>query len=94
MAGTSYKAGDIIALKSRNHGDLASREIARIVAVLPEAQGNIRFRVRLEGENFDRTVSRDEIDALASPGMMPDRGAHESRKSGGWINHDLVRTRK
>ncbi len=94
MPRMSYKIGNVIVLKSRHHGDLASQQSAKIVAVMPETQGGRRYRIRLANENFDRTVAHDDIDVEASVRQTPDAIAPKVSKPGGWINHDLVRTRK
>lgn len=93
MPRISYKIGNVVVLKS-NYGDLASQQSAKIVAVMPETQGSRRYRVRLADEKFDRTVAQDDIDVSASIDQTPDAIAPKVSKPGGWINHDLVRTRK
>lgn len=94
MPKMSYKTGSTIVLKSTVSGDPASQRSARIVAAMPETQGSRRYRIRLDGENFDRTVSQDDIDVAASANQTPVAVATQVSKPGGWINHDLVRTRK
>ncbi|MDQ1185569.1 MULTISPECIES: hypothetical protein [Agrobacterium] len=95
MPKMSYKTGNVIVLKSRTNGDPTSQQSARIIAAMPETtQGSRRYRIRLDGENFDRTVSQDDIDLAATAKQKPDTAATKVSKPGGWINHDLVRTRK
>lgn len=94
MPKQNYLSGDRIVLKASSPADHTATLSAMIVAVMPENQGTRRLRIRLDGENFDRTVSEDDIDQTLSPSRKPDAAAHQTIKSGGWINHDLVRTRK
>jgi len=94
MPKTPYKTGNIIVLKPRSNGGHASQQSARVIAAMPETQGSRRYRIRLDGENFDRTVSQDDIDLAATAKQTPVAVATKISEPGGWINHDLVRTRK
>jgi hypothetical protein len=62
MPRVQYHSGDTICLKTRMRGSVQPQGIGRIVTSLPEMHGAIRYRVRLQGENFDRTISEDDID--------------------------------
>jgi len=94
MPKMTYKTGNIVVLKSRNNGDPASQQNARIITAMPETQGSRRYRIRLDSENFDRTVSQDDIDPAASANQTLAAVVTIVSKPGGWINHDLVRTKR
>jgi len=90
-----YHPGDAIALKPRIWGALQPGGRGQVVSVLPETQGSVRYRVRLHGECFDRSISQEDIDNTASSAPMPDEKEAPSSDTGWrWINSDTIRTRK
>lgn len=93
MAATLYRPGTAIILKSRSLGSEQIETRAVVVSVQPETRGAIRYRIRIEGERFERTVSQDDIDALGSPTPDVVTAVGPGGKSS-WINHATVRTRK
>lgn len=90
-----YSPKDTVVLKPRTRGE-PSRGTGIIVAVLPETQGSVRYRVRLQNENFDRSIGYDDIDAEASSSSHKlDARSAASRKAGSsWIDLSAIRTRK
>jgi hypothetical protein len=96
MQAVRYQTGDMIVLRARALDGVAQSVSARIVACQPETRGAIRYRIRLEGENFDRTVGSHDIDTLASPASeRRPEDPQSSRKPGSsWISTAGIRTRK
>lgn len=95
MANGHYRPGDSIVLKPGVLGSTQPGGSARIVSVMPAAQGFIHYRGRFANEKWERSVRQDDIDALASqsplaPIEMP---VAESPKSS-WINANSIRIRK
>lgn len=90
-----YRSGDTIVLKSRALGSIEPKGAGRIISLLPETQGSVRYRVRLQNENFDRSIAQDDIDAKASPARKPNgrnTAFHEAGSS--WVDPNAIRTRK
>jgi hypothetical protein len=65
MRKNSYHCGDTVFLKSGVLGNAQPDGPGRIVSVMPEAQGTVRYRVRFQHENFERSVALD-VDGLAA----------------------------
>lgn len=93
MSATLYRPGTAIILKPRSLGRDQVETKAIVVASQPETRGAIRYRIRLEGERFERTIGEDDIDELASPTRDVVSAVSLGGKSS-WINHAAVRTRK
>lgn len=92
-----YRPGDLIVLKPRTRGSLQPQETARIVSLQPETRGPMRYRVRVQGEQFDRSIGEDDIDADASTTapVSGEAGAASPRKAGSsWIDMSRLRTKK
>lgn len=94
-----YHSGDTICLKTRMRGSIQPQGTGRIVTSLPETQGAIRYRVRLQGENFDRTISEDDIDrtqhhAPATTETDNTEATDQKTTGSSWIDLSAVRTRK
>ena len=95
MQAVRYQTGDLVVLRPRTLDSVAQSVSARIVACQPETRGAIRYRIRLEGENFDRTVGSHDIDTLASPPSGKSAAEPQSRRpASSWINTSAIRTRK
>lgn len=95
MAAVRYCSGDMIVLKSRTLGSAQSQGKGQVVALMPEAQGSVRYRVRLQGENFDRSIGEDDIDAEASITRKSDPKSVSPRKPGSsWIDLSIIRAKK
>jgi hypothetical protein len=95
MSDTRYRPGDAIALRPRTLGGLEPQRMGRIVSVLPETRGSICYRVRFQNENFDRSVSQDDIDPTASTPRDADNKSAVNEKSGSsWINLNSIKTKK
>ena len=95
MANGHYRPGDSIVLKPGVLGSTQPGGSARIVSVMPAAQGFIHYRVRFANENWERSVRQDDIDVLASstPRAPIETPVAEPQKSS-WINANSMRIRK
>lgn len=97
MAEVQYHPDDMVVLHPRAFQGLAQQVTVRIVSCQPvSTNGAVRYRVRIPGENFDRTIGRDDIDTLASSGDRARAPEQSSRAKPGssWINAASIRTRK
>ncbi len=92
-----YRPGDQIVLKPRTRGSLQPQETARIVALQPETRGPMRYRVRVQGEQFDRSIGKDDIDTEASTTATAVSEANNAstRKAGSsWIDMSRLRSKR
>lgn len=88
-----YKAGDTIVLKKGPVRAAIAAGSGKVLATLPESQGALRYRVRIESENFDRSVAEDEIDSGRSAEGR--KSAPEKEPMGqSWLTSGGIRTRK
>lgn len=100
MSEVRYAPDDMVVLHARTFQGVPHQVTVRIVACQPETRGAVRYRVRLPGENFDRTVGVEDIDAMASPdkGSAAGLGGQETiprhKPGSSWINTAAIRTRK
>ncbi|MCO6186762.1 cold-shock protein [Rhizobium sp. L1K21] len=102
MTTPHFHPGDLIVLKPRTLGRVEFKGSARIVAVQPaETHGHVRYRVRLDEENFDRTVAHDDIEAPAAQAADASQAADADGSAGvathnpapSWVNINTIRTR-
>lgn len=90
-----FQSGDRFTLRPNTLGSGLIRGTGNIVALLPVTQGSIRYRVRLEGETHDRTISEDDIDIASSAQPDLEAGRDEASRLGtSWINSSAIKTRK
>ena len=92
-----YRPGDQIVLKPRTRGSLQPQETARIVSLQPETRGPMRYRVRVQGEQFDRSIGEDDIDTEAATNAtaVTETNNASTRKAGSsWIDMSRLRTKK
>lgn len=97
MTEVRYHPDDMVVLHPRALQGLAQQVTVRIVSCQPvSTSGAVRYRVRIPGENFDRTIGRDDIDTLASAGDRAPASEQSARAKPGssWINAATIRTRK
>ncbi len=88
-----YKAGDTVVLKDGPFRMVKSAGSCKILAAMPELQGSLRYRIRFDSENFDRSISEGDIDVDRSPAT----GSAKSVPSKGkdpWLKANSVRTVK
>lgn len=100
MSEVRYAPDDMVVLHARTFQGVPQQVTVRIVACQPETRGAVRYRVRLSGENFDRTVGVEDIDMASSQakGSSTHTGGQEAlsrqRPGSSWINTAAIRTRK
>lgn len=61
-----YGVGDLVILRDGPLRTARMDGAFKILAVLPDAEGQVQYRVRSQGEGFDRRVSSNEIDTERS----------------------------
>jgi hypothetical protein len=95
MAKALYGAGDIVVLKDGPLRHARSTSEFRILAVMPESEGQVQYRARSDVEGFERRISASEIDvekSVASRHMPPapaSKSAHEP-----WFKPAAIKTKK
>jgi hypothetical protein len=57
-----YGVGDLVVLRDGPLRTARMDGAFKILAVLPDSDGQVQYRVRSQGEGFDRRVSSSEID--------------------------------
>ena len=62
MSKAKYGVGDLIMLRDGPLRNARTDGEFRILAVLPDSDGQVQYRVRSEREGFDRRVSSSDID--------------------------------
>ncbi|MBP1851951.1 cold-shock protein [Rhizobium halophytocola] len=71
MSGHKFKTGQMITLKNNGLPVARMSGECKIMATLPETGGMRQYRVRFEGETFERCVGEDDIQT--SPAKAPQR---------------------
>ncbi len=100
MSEVRYAPDDMVVLHARTFQGVPQQVTVRIVACQPETRGVVRYRVRLNGENFDRTVGVEDIDTASSQakGSTTHAGSQDAplrhKPGSSWINTAAIRTRK
>ncbi|MFK0383269.1 cold-shock protein [Agrobacterium sp. NPDC090273] len=96
MPNVRYHTGDTIVLKARTRGSVQPKGTGQILAVLPITYGLARYRVRLNGENFDRNIDEDDIDTEASTARVIEvnRASAHQKAGSSWIDLSALKTRK
>ncbi|MGN7292223.1 cold-shock protein [Rhizobium sp. SAFR-030] len=84
MGAPSFAVGDTIVLKTAQSGVPSGN--CRISAVLPAAYGHVQYRIRFDGETFERRIVESDIDRERST-----RSAHVEKtvspaKGRSWLN--------
>jgi len=95
MAKALYGAGDIVILRDGPLGHARNSTEFRILAVMPESEGQAQYRARSDAEGFERRISANDIDVEKSvapkhAGLPPTpKGSHEP-----WFKPGAIGTRK
>lgn len=66
MQKAKYGIGDVIVLRDGPLRHARTGSEFKILAVLPDADGQVQYRVRSEVEGFDRRVGANDIDTERS----------------------------
>jgi len=72
MSRKTYAMGDHVVLKAGLSRKTADGGRCRIVGVLPNDHGEVQYRVRLDGETFERRIVESDIDAEETAAPSPD----------------------
>lgn len=96
MSRKTYAVGDHVVLKAGLSRTVTGERTCRIVGVLPADHGEVQYRVRLEGENFERRIVHSDIDAdeTAAPSSRKTAAADTARKDGPWLKASSIRIGK
>ncbi len=89
-----YRSGDLIVLKARVLGSAQPEGTGQIMSALPETDGSARYRVRFQGENFERCVGQDEIDVIVASPRPREAHSGDGSPQSTWIKSSTIRVRK
>ena len=66
MSKANYGVGDLIMLRDGPLRNARTDGEFKILAVMPDSDGQVQYRVRSQSEGFDRRVSSSDIDTERS----------------------------
>ncbi|RDJ08826.1 cold-shock protein [Rhizobium grahamii] len=89
-----YAIGDSIVLKGGFVRTEQASRTCRIAAILPSDGSRAQYRVRFEGENFDRRILESDIDMSQSASPTPRDDAVADIQGGSWLKTSSLRVRK
>lgn len=95
MAKAIYGAGDIVVLRDGPLRHSRTTTEYRILAVMPESDGQAQYRARSDFEGFERRISASEIDVEKSaasrhvPSAPVSKATHEP-----WFKPAAIKTKK
>jgi len=89
-----YAVGDNIVLKDGFVRTEATARTCKIAAVLPSDGSRPQYRVRFEGENFERRILESDIDINESAPPAPSVAAVTDIQGGSWLKTSSIRVRK
>lgn len=97
MSRKPYAIGDHVVLKAGLSRAATGERTCRIVGLLPADHGEVQYRVRREGETFERRIVHSDIDTDESA-APPSRGtaatAATSGKASPWLKPSSIRIGK
>jgi hypothetical protein len=93
MSAHRYKVGDRIVLNKGPTGFVSHDGPCRVVSLLPTSFNEPQYRVRFEGENFERCIPESDIDMEKSSRAVPTEGAAHSPGRSTWVT-SLATTNK
>ena len=96
MSRKAYAVGDHVVLKAGLSRATTGTRTCRIASVLPADHGEVQYRVRLEGETFERRVVHSDIDAeeTATPAARKAATVETAGKGGIWLKPSSIRIGK
>ncbi|MFD1744366.1 cold-shock protein [Rhizobium helianthi] len=94
MARQKFESGDRVILRVRMPGQ--SDGVGRIVALQPQGQGGVskRYRVRFPTENFERSISEDDLEHASDVTPKRASAAVQTEAGPSWINSSKIRIKK
>lgn len=94
MSRKTYAIGDHVVLRAGLSRATTGERACRIVGVLPADHGEVQYRVRLEGENFERRIVQSDIEADDTTASAPrTNGKREAPRAGSpWLKPLTIRT--
>lgn len=95
MAKALYGAGDVVILRDGPLRHARASSEFRILAVMPDSEGQVQYRARSDVEGFERRISANEIDVERSSVSRHVPPAPTS-KSGSepWFKPASIKTKK
>ncbi|MCR6500878.1 cold-shock protein [Shinella sp. CPCC 101442] len=96
MSRKTYAIGDRVVIKAGLLRQASGERTCRIVGVLPADHGEVQYRVRLEGENFERRIVQSDIDAdeTAAPSSRKTVAASVPGNGSPWLKPLTTRNGK
>ncbi|KPF42817.1 cold-shock protein [Rhizobium sp. G187] len=95
MSKHKYAIGDMIVLKDGPVRLARAGGACKVLATLPETGGSRQYRVRFDGETFDRCVAEIDIDPSRSKASARAPATSTLKKEQtSWLKASSVRTAK
>ncbi|MCA1489643.1 hypothetical protein [Sinorhizobium alkalisoli] len=85
MTAHRYKIGDRVVLNEAPVRFVSQKGPCRIVALLPASLNGPQYRVRFEGENFERCIAESDVDNEKSFRAVPAGVEGDARDGGAWV---------
>ena len=86
MSQKTYDVGDTVIMKTGLARSAAAVRSCRIVGVLPAAErGDTQYRVRFDGENFERRIVGTDIELSEATLPIREDGLDSSVRGGPWL---------
>lgn len=93
MDHSHYEAGDTIYIEKQKFGKEEPYGEATVVARLPVVNSLTFYRVRFDGERFERKINSELIARGVSTTVKSD-DSHSSKPQSSWINMSSIKTKK
>lgn len=91
MSRKTYAIGDRIVLRAGLSHSPAGERTCRIVSLLPADHGEVQYRVRREGETFERRIVHSDIDTAESAVPVSCDSPASPGKAGSWLKPSSIR---
>jgi hypothetical protein len=88
-----YNAGDLVIIDKSKYGREEPHGRAEILAQLPMVKNSIFYRVRFDGERFERNIAESAISSLEHAHITPTK-AVVSTPGSSWVNMSRIHTKK
>jgi len=95
MAKAQYGIGDVVVLRDGPLRHARSGGQFTILAVMPDSDGQVQYRVRSDAEGYDRRVAASDIDIESSAASrhVPSSPAEKGDKEP-WFKASAIKIRK
>lgn len=92
MGRKSYSIGDVVVLKAGLTRVVTADRICAIVGILPSDHGEAQYRVRFDGETFERRIVATDIECIET--VSAGQRTPIVGTGGPWLKSSGIRLRK